>query len=319
MKVLVFGAGAVGLGLASFLLQAGHRIHLIGKEQTVIALRKQGLKRIGIFGAASFSPQQLLVSSNLNEMDEEAIDFCLVCTKSFDTENSARQLQADCALLQQDTPIVLCQNGWGNAEIFSRFFPLSQIYNARIITGFIRPEPHVVDVTVHAQPVHLGSLFDGNIIGLQVLADALSQGGLASAVTGDIGKDLWAKMFYNCSLNALGAVLQVPYGLLGESENSRDIIAGIVEEVFQVMQGLGHHSHWQTAKDYLNEFYNHLLPSTYDHESSMLQDIHAGRRTEIESLNGVIVREGKKLKINVFCNEIVRQQILFLQNKLNYL
>jgi 2-dehydropantoate 2-reductase len=319
VKVLIFGAGAVGLGLSSFLMQAGHCIHLIGKEQTVMALRKQGLKRTGIFGTASFSPQQLVVSSNLNEMAEEAIDFCLVCTKSFDTESSARQLQVGCALLQHDTPIVLCQNGWGNAEIFSKFFPSSQIYNARIITGFIRPEPHVVDVTVHAQPVHFGSLFGGNLIGLQVLADALSQGGLASAVTSDIGKDLWAKMFYNCSLNALGAVLQVPYGHLGESENSRGLIAGIVEEVFQVMQGLGHHSHWQTAKDYLKEFYNHLLPSTYDHESSMLQDIRAGRRTEIESLNGVIVREGKKLKINVHCNETVRQQILFLQNKLNCL
>ena len=315
MKVLVFGAGAVGLGLSSFLLQAGHRVHLVGKEQTVVALRKNGLKRQGIFGPAFFTPQQLTASSNLAETGRETFDFYLVCTKSFDTENSARQLKSESTLAHQKSPIVLCQNGWGNADTFSRFFPPKQVYNARVITGFIRPEPHVVDVTVHAQPVHLGSLFDGNATRLQLLADALSLGGLPSAVTDDIGKDLWAKMLYNCPLNALGAVLQVPYGHLGEDENSRAIMERIVREVFQVMQGLGHASHWQSAGDYLKNFYENLLPSTYSHESSMLQDIRTGRKTEIEALNGVIVREGRKLKINITCNETLRNQILFLQKK----
>ena len=315
VKVLVFGAGAVGLGLSSFLLQAGHRVHLVGKEQTVVALRKNGLKRQGIFGPAFFTPQQLTASSKLAETGRETFDFYLVCTKSFDTENSARQLKSESTLAHQKSPIVLCQNGWGNAEIFSRFFSPKQVYNARVITGFIRPEPHVVDVTVHAQPVHLGSLFDGNATHLQLLADALSLGGLPSAVTDDIGKDLWAKMLYNCPLNALGAVLQVPYGHLGEDENSRVLMERIVREVFQVMQGLGHASHWPSAGDYLKDFYENLLPSTYSHESSMLQDIRAGRITEIEALNGVIVREGRKLKIDITCNETVRNQILFLQKK----
>ncbi len=313
MKILVFGAGAVGLGLSSFLMQAGHSIHLVGKEQTVNALKKHGLKRQGIFGAAGFS--SLSVSSTLTELNEEPIDFCLVCTKSFDTGNSARQLKAELLLTHQNVPIVLCQNGWGNAEIFARFFPAKQIFNARVITGFIRPEAHVVDVTVHAQPVHIGSLFDNDVTGLQVLADALSQGGLPSAVSSEIGKDLWAKMLYNCPLNALGAVLQVRYGLLGESEYSRALMEQIVEEVFRVMQGMGYDSHWQNARAYMEDFYSHLLPSTYEHESSMLQDIRAGKKTEIEALNGVIVREGKKLELDVSCNEILRNQILFLQNK----
>lgn len=313
MKILVFGAGAVGIGLSSFLLQAGHHVHLVGSEKTVLALQKKGLKRQGIFGSASFSPQQLVASSTLAE--SKSYDYCLVCTKSFDTENSARQLKADSTLADQKTPIVLCQNGWGNADIFTRFFPDKQVFNARVITGFIRPELHVVDVTVHAQPVHLGSLFQSDPTCLVDLAEAFSQGGIPSAVTKDIGKDLWAKMLYNCPLNALGAVLQVPYGHLGENENSRVLMEGIIGEVFQVMQGLGYDSHWQSAGEYLKDFYGQLLPSTYEHESSMLQDIRAGKKTEIEALNGVIVREGKKMGINVSRNEIILSQILFLQNK----
>ncbi|MZH03632.1 MAG: 2-dehydropantoate 2-reductase, partial [Nitrospinae bacterium] len=66
---------------------------------------------------------------------------------------------------------------------------------------------------------------------------------------------------------------------------------------------------------YLKYFYTPLLPSTYEHESSMLQDIRAGRKTEIEALNGVIVRDGHKLGMDVPYNETVRNQILFLQNK----
>ena len=244
MKILIFGAGAVGLGLSSFLLQAGHRVHLVGNEKTVLALRKNGLKRQGIFGSVSFSPQQFTASSNLAETGRETFDFFLVCTKSFDTENSARQLKAESTLAHQKSPIVLCQNGWGNAEIFTQYFPDKQVFNARVITGFIRPELHMVDVTVHAQPVHLGSLFQGDSTLLLGLADALSQGGIPCAVTNDIGKDLWAKMFYNCPLNALGAVLQVPYGHLGENVNSRDLMERIIEEAFQVMQGLGYDSHW---------------------------------------------------------------------------
>jgi 2-dehydropantoate 2-reductase len=318
VKALVFGAGAVGLGLASFLLQGGHRVHLVGKEATVVALRKYGLRRVGIFGEADFSPQQLTASSNLAETGRETFDYYLVCSKSFDTESSAHQLQTGSTLARQKCPIVICQNGWGNAEIFARFFPQEQIFNARVITGFIRPEPHRVDVTVHAQPIHLGSLFDGDCTRLKELADALNHGGIPCAVTNDIGKDLWAKMLYNCPLNALGAVLQVPYGNLGENENSRALMERIVEEVFQVMRGLGYASHWPDARGYLNDFYGKLLPSTYEHESSMLQDIRAGKKTEIEALNGVIVREGNKLKINVPCNETLRNQILFLQKKPGY-
>ncbi len=291
-------------------MQAGHHVHLIGREKTVIALRKNGLRRRGIFGSAFFPQQQFSASSSLAEAG--SFDFYLVCTKSFDTENVARQLQ-DVSIVQ-NSPIVLCQNGWGNAEIFTRFFPAQQVFNARVITGFTRSEPHIVEVTVHAQPIHLGSLFDGDCSRLQALAEGL-QNCIPTVVTDDIGKDLWAKMLYNCPLNALGAVLQVPYGHLGENENSRALMERVIVEVFRVMQGLGHASHWPNAEAYLKDFYEQLLPSTYSHESSMLQDIRAGRKTEIEALNGVIVREGKKLKMDVACNETVRNQILFLQNK----
>ena len=150
---------------------------------------------------------------------------------------------------------------------------------------------------------------------LEPLAKALVEGGLPSAVTPYIARDLWAKMLYNCPLNALGALLEVSYGLLGEKESTRKIMEGIVYEVFAVMRAMGHETHWKNAQDYLDEFYGKLLPSTYEHESSMLQDLRAGKVTEIEGINGVVVREGENRSIAVPYNILVSNFVRFLQDK----
>ena len=304
LKVLVVGAGAVGLGLASFLLQSGCRVSLLGREDT--ELEKNGLYRIGIFGEFHSDSFEIFHGP----AQDEEFDFVLVCVKSFDTENTGRELRE---WLPNSSNIVLCQNGWGNAEIFSKYF--QNVFNARVITGFILRQKNKVDVTVHAQPVHLGSLLGGNLDCLEPLAKALEEGGLPSVVTPYIAKDLWAKMLYNCPLNALGALLEVPYGLLGEKESTRKIMKAIVNEVFAVMWAMGYETHWENSHVYLEDFYEKLLPSTNAHESSMLQDLRAGKVTEIEAINGVVVREGEKRNIAVPYNILVSNLVRFLQEK----
>ena len=304
LKVLVVGAGAVGLGLASFLLQSGCRVSLLARDDTELV--KNGLYRVGIFGEFHSHSFEIFQGS----AKDTKFDFVLVCVKSFDTENIAMELLE---WLPNSSNIVLCQNGWGNAEILSTYF--QNVFNARIITGFILPQKNKVDVTVHAQPVHLGSLLGGNLDCLKPLAKALKDGGLPSVVTPYIAKDLWAKMLYNCPLNALGALLKVPYGLLGEKESTREIMEAIVNEVFSVMRAMGYETHWENTHVYLEEFYGKLLPSTYEHESSMLQDLRAGKVTEIEAINGVVVREGEKRNIAVPYNIMVSNFVQFLQEK----
>ena len=315
LKVLIIGAGAVGLGLASFLLKSGCRISLVGREPTVNALAANGLDRVGIFDDFHFPPESFAVFSTLKAVPLEQFDFALVCVKSFDTEIVGQQIKNSNFKKLSSTKFVLCQNGWGNAEKFSKFVPQENIFSARIITGFICPERNKVDVTVHAQPLHLGSLYGGDLDGVTPLAQAFGKGGIPSFVTPDISKDLWAKMLYNCPLNALGALLEVPYGLLGKNENTRKIMEIIVNEVFSVMHAMGYRTHWENSKNYLEDFYGKLLPSTYDHESSMLQDLRAGKMTEIEAINGVIVSEGEKRNILVSGNSMIRNLLKFVQDR----
>jgi len=315
LKVLIIGAGSVGLGLSSFLLQSGCRITLVGREPTVNALAAYGLDRIGIFDDFYSPPKSFTVFSTLKAVPLEQFDFALVCVKSFDTETVGQQIKDSTFQKLSPVKFVLCQNGWGNAETFSQFVPQENIFNARIITGFNCPEKNKVDVTVHAQPLHLGSLYGGDLDTLMPLAQAFRDGGIPSVVTPGISKDLWAKMLYNCPLNALGALLDVSYGVLGENKNTRKIMEIIVNEVFSVMHAMGYGTHWNNSKSYLENFYGKLLPSTYDHESSMLQDLRAGKMTEIEAINGVIVLEGKKRNIFVPGNSMIRNLLKFLQGR----
>lgn len=313
MRVLVYGAGAVGLGIASCLLKSKCQVDIIARDNTVSRLRRHGLTRTGIFGDYHADPTMFDAHSSLNEIRTQLYDYVLVCTKSFDSLEAAKNLHAHKSLFTERTKIVLFQNGWGNAEAFLSFFSTDTIYNARVITGFERPNSNEVTITVHADSIHIGSLFSSDASGLQDLSGSISKGDIPCETTSQIEKDLWAKMLYNCALNPLGAILDVPYGVLAEKEYSRTIMDGIVAEVFSVMAAAGYKTHWQSAKDFLEVFYDRLVPNTAQHKSSTLQDIAAKKKTEIEALNGAVIELAEKHRIDVPYNSVVYNIVKFIE------
>ncbi len=315
MNVLIYGAGSVGLGLASCLIRSGEEVALVGRESTVQALRQEGLHRFGLFGEFRTDPGSFQAVPSLKDLLPSPYDFILVCTKTFDTASAARDLAACPFLFSSPARLVICQNGWGSADLCRRFFPPNRVYHARVITGFQRPAPHQVEITVHADAVHLGSIFGEDPTVLSPLADSLTRGGLPCRVSPDIAKDLWAKMVYNCALNALGAILEVPYGRLGESEHTRALMDETVGEVFQVMEVSGWATHWHRTEDFLETFYKKLLPATYAHESSMLQDLRAGKKTEIDFLNGTVVQLGARAGLDVPINAALVRLIRFKEER----
>ena len=315
MNILLYGAGAVGLGLTSCLLKSGERVDLVGRKETIAALQQHGLQRTGMFGDFQVAPDSFGAYTSLSKLPPTNYDFILVCTKSFDTRTSAEHIAGIPFLKNADTPIVLCQNGWGNAEIFAEQFPKSRINNGRVITGFRRPQKHQVDITVHADAIHLGSLFNEDVSGLEPLSAAIDAGGIPCEVTSTIIKDLWAKMLYNCMLNGLSTVFDVPYGLLGESPHTRELMENIAHEVVAVMTAAGYATHEDSAEDYIDTFYKHQLPPTYNHESSMLQDIRASKRTEIDALNGAVVQLGQQHGIATPTNTTLTRMVQFMESK----
>jgi len=313
MNVLIYGGGAVGLGVASCLIRPGNRVEIVARADTVVALRNAGLLRTGIFGRVYAQAGMFGCGTSLGEATCGPYDFVLICTKSFDSTAAAHDLAEREDRIGSSAKLVLFQNGWGNAEAFCVHFEKRRIYSARVITGFRRPRPNEVEITVHAEAIHIGSLFAADLSAIEPLARGIHAGGIPCERTDSIEQDLWAKMLYNCALNPLGAILGVPYGALAEAASTRSLMDQIVEEVFAIMVASGYRTHWQEPRQFLDLFYQRLVPDTAGHRSSMLQDITAGKRTEIDALNGAVIKLAQEHGITVPYNRAVYNLVRFLE------
>lgn len=304
---LVVGAGAVGLGVGSCLLAAGWRVRFVTRGEGVAALAREGLRRSGIFGERLAAPGEFDVATSPDALPPSRPDVVLVCTKTFASEPVADALARAQGL--GDAPVVLFHNGWGSADVFAARLARERVFNARVITGFRRRSPAHVEITVHAEPIRIGSLFGAPVSRVQPLADAIASGGIPCETTDEIARDLWAKMLYNCALNPMGALLGVRYGDLGARPATRRLIARIVEEVFGVLRAAGLATHWSDAGAYLDDFFGRILPLTAEHESSMLQDLRAGRRTEIEALSGAVSALGRRHAVSTPVNDVLAELV----------
>jgi 2-dehydropantoate 2-reductase len=315
MRVLIYGGGAVGLGIASCLIRPGNRVDIIARAGTVAVLRREGLLRTGIFGRFHARPEAFGAHDSLEQVVGGPYDFVLVCTKSFDSASAAQDLAAHESRVGGQARLVLLQNGWGNAEAFCACFEKNRVYSGRVITGFRRSRPNEVEITVHADAIHIGSLFHADLATVAGLCEAIADGGIPCEESNAIEQDLWAKMLYNCALNPLGALLGVPYGTLAEQPTTRGLMDRIVEEVFAVMRAAGYTTHWQTPAQFLAAFYERLVPDTAEHKSSMLQDITAGKRTEIDALTGAVIALAARHGLDVPYNHTLYQLIRFIENR----
>jgi 2-dehydropantoate 2-reductase len=311
MNILIYGGGAVGIGIATALIKSGCNVDIIARGKTVELLREHGIERRGIFGSFCFRPNFYEVYSSITEIEDKYYDYIVTAVKSNDSESTEKDIREN--LKGTFNKIVLMQNGWGNFEIFSKQFESKKIFNARVITGFTRPELNVSEITVHADYIKIGSVSGESEESIRDLAEAIDRGGIPCITTSEIVKDLWAKMLYNCALNPVGAIFGVNYGGLENLEHSREIMKNIVDEIFDVMSAKGYKTYWDKSEEYLKFFYDKLLPPTREHFSSTLQDIRAGKRTEIEALNGQIVKLGEEAGVNVKVNRTIVQMIKFME------
>lgn len=145
---------------------------------------------------------------------------------------------------------------------------------------------------------------------VQRLVDLFHQAGLNVEGSRSIRSNLWAKTLYNCALNPLGAILDVPYGALAET-HTWAIIECIIAEAWAVCHAERITLPWATAAEYLDYLRSMQLPATADHNSSMLQDIRNGKVTEIDFINGAVVRLGELHAIAVPVNRTLVEMIRF--------
>ncbi|HPC90403.1 MAG TPA: 2-dehydropantoate 2-reductase [Methanothrix sp.] len=305
---LIYGAGAIGSVLGGFLQEAGAAVTFHGRGGHFRAMQESGLHITGIWGEHHIPAGEISV---LDPSAAGAFSMILLCVKARDTLEAAAQAAP---LLTDDGIMLSMQNGLNNWESIAGQVGQHRTAGSRVIFGSEIVEPGHVRVTVNADDVLLGEPFSpANRPLLKRLEADLLKSGIPARVVGrdEIWAAIWGKVLYNCSLNPLGALLGVPYGRLGESEHTRGIIRHVIEEIFLVMQARDVSVPYRDADDYYHFLLDRQLPPTAEHRASMLQDITAGRMTEIDALNGAISRYGRELSISTPYNDLLTALIKF--------
>ncbi len=314
MNILVDGSGAVGLGLGSSMLSQGANVSFLSSQETGKALKDKGVKRVGLFNHLSFDSDEFEVYSDYEDIESDKFDYVFVCSKTIANDDISKKLNQHRRILKENAKIIIFQNGFGNDEPYLRFFDKSEVFCARVITGFSRPERNISEITVYTEPILLGSLQGEDNSCLNQIATAITASGIKCELTDNLSHYLWAKMLYNCALNPLGAVLGVNYGKLTENEYTKDIMNKIIAEIFAVINASPYSTNWDSPEEYEDIFYSKLVPDTYNHFSSTYQDIEKKNKTEIDSLNGKVVELAKKYNIEVPVNEVLYNMIKAIES-----
>ncbi|PKM49950.1 MAG: 2-dehydropantoate 2-reductase [Firmicutes bacterium HGW-Firmicutes-7] len=305
MNTLLIGCGAVGIGIATALYDSKVPLDLVARGATKKAIEEKGIKRVGLLNEIVVPAKVVQVYEGIKDIKNKCYDFIIICAKTTHSSKIFEELSRNKNLLSSTSKIIIVQNGLEDEDTYLQYFNKDQVYSARVFIGFIRPELHISEVTVYASGLLMGSLYGYSVDELQPLATAIDQGGIPSKVAPQIGKNIWAKLLYNCALNPLGAILGVSYGKLIENPHSIEVMSKIIEEVYSVMKATENETFWVDADSYKKHFLNKLVPPTAEHKSSMLQDIERKMRTEIDSLSGAIVKLGKKHGVEVPYNEMI--------------
>lgn len=306
-RVLVAGAGALGSVFGGFLRRAGTSVTLLGRAPHVDAIARDGLRIEGIWGEHHVTGFD--VATDVRELNG-SFDLILLPVKSYDTEEVAR---AVASLLAGDGFLLSLQNGLGNVEVLESIAGPERTLGARVIFGAVVPEPGCARVTVFADPTAIGALHAGRYpsrdAAAQRWAETISTAGVPAVYTDRLESSLWAKVFYNAALNPLGALLGVHYGTLAEHDESRALMDAVIEEAFAVASAELVELPWRDAAAYRREFYDRLVPATYHHRSSMLQDLERGRRTEVDAINGAVWQRGAQRGIATPVSETLTRLI----------
>jgi 2-dehydropantoate 2-reductase len=299
-KILILGAGAVGLCIAARLSKVCS-VHAVCRKRIADAVTDRGFSMTGIWGTEVYR-----FSASEDVPAGTRYDYIFITSKSQETENICRQFEKTI----RDNETVSLQNGIGNEEIISRF--TNRVIGGMIITGFEWRGDAAVQVSVEAGPIKLGRFPEGSDVQVEDLVALLKSAGMNVEGSRSICSDLWSKTIYNCALNPLGAVMGVPYGKLVDPA-SWHIIENIVQEAFFVVAAEGVDLPWNSAGEYLAYLREVQIPATSLHHSSMLQDISRGRKTEIDFINGAVITKGLMHGIPTPYNSCIADLIHFRQ------
>ena len=300
-RIAVMGAGAVGSYFGGMLARAGAPVTLIGRRATVDAISRDGL----FFDGVNFQEHiKVAASTEVSAAREAAL--VLFCVKTLDTEEAARSLAPH---LSSGATVLSLQNGVDNVERI-RAGGGFDAFPAVVYVAAAMPAPG------HMKHSGRGDLVVGTFPSqqqraaeLRRAAEVFVRAGVPCRVSESIEGELWVKLIFNSAGNAVSALARSNYGTAARNPLVREVIRAVCTEGLAVARAAGIKlPDMQLAEEGL-KLAEKMGPAT----SSTAQDIARGRRTEIDSLNGYLVRRGRELGVPTPVNQTLHALVKHLE------
>ena len=276
MRILIFGAGAVG-SLIGGLLSKKYDVTLFGRKKHIDEIKKNGL-RIAGKTKGIFYPKVISKISG-------KYDLIILTVKAYDTKKSIRTLKP---ILDRSTVVLSLQNGLGNEEIIRSSKRNMGVLRGITSHGAIFVKPGEIRHSGMGETV-IGEIDRKKTERIKKICSMFNNAGIKTRISNDIKKDVWAKTIVNSAINPITAITGLKNGYLFKIPMLTKLIENICIEGVKVANASGIFF----DSDVFEET-KKIAKLTSKNRSSMLQDVESGKKTEIDFINGAIAEVGEK-------------------------
>ncbi|GAW92083.1 ketopantoate reductase family protein [Calderihabitans maritimus] len=303
MKIGIIGAGAIGSLFGGLLAENGNDVWLYNRrKEHVQVLKEKGLTIVSAEGRRTIP-----VKATTKPQDMGILDLAVILVKFPDTEKALEDVAGN---LGRDTLVMTLQNGLGNVEKI-----MKKVERHRVIAGVTSHGSTLLapGEIYHAGkgPTYLGALEETSVSRVQEVVDLFNRSGIDTKLSDNIIKMLWKKLVANVGINPLTALTGLPNGKLLFYPELADIMRGAVEETVRVAEAKGIDLELEDPFAYVAS----VCRATAENKSSMLQDVLNRRPTEIDAINGAVVREAEKLSEEVPFNRVLTNLVKVLERR----
>lgn len=304
MKVAILGAGAMGC-------LYGAAFHRAGCDVTLVDVNREHVAAINAAGLdleTRAGREYLPIPARSPDDATGVADLLLVFTKVFHTDAA---LAGAMHLIGPGTHVLSLQNGLGNAERIA-----AHVAPEKVLAGIASlPADLIGPGRVRSMGEGGSKLFPafGGDVGFAAqIADLLTQGGLKAALDAKIHEAIWSKAIFNAAMNPLCALTRKTPGFFLDKPEARGMIHATVQEGVAAANANG----FAISSEPIHALTLVSMTDHADHEASMLQDVKAGRRTEIDAINGAIVEAAKRAGVGVPVTETLYRLVTLEDAKL---
>ena len=302
MKTVIIGPGAMGCLYAFLLTRAGYETWLLdNSEDRAERIRAQGLKIEGVSGDYQLPFPRISASPDVIGK----ADLLILFVKAY---NTATALESVREVVTANTMILTLQNGIGNMESIRDAYPQNAIVAGTTAQGA------TLLSAGHIRHAGLGETVVGGIdanstFHAKLIKDLFMSAYIPTEMAEDVQGVLWGKLLINCAINPLTAIMRVPNGQLPKITDLCEVMSRVVEEGAAIARSASITLPYSDPVAKVME----VCAATAENRSSMLQDIEAGKKTEINYLNGALVRCGKETGVAAPLNSFLTHLVQALE------